>query len=74
MIRFDALEMDWLITSSLIDLILSIAFCSELWWARRKLAARSGLMREVVTRLIVCFVHLCFSNEKIGYEADENWY
>ncbi|KAK4688313.1 hypothetical protein P7C73_g1808, partial [Tremellales sp. Uapishka_1] len=47
----------WFATSSAVDIVLSVALCTELWWARRKLAATHGRMREVVTRLILITFH-----------------
>ena len=52
-IRFQRAEVLWLTTSSFVDVVLSMALCLELWWARKKLATSGGAMQKVVTRLIV---------------------
>jgi hypothetical protein len=46
-------DMVWLSTSSAIDVVLSIVLSLELWWARRKLAAKGGLMAKVTWQLLV---------------------
>ena len=50
--RFQESELGWLVTSAGVDVILSLVLTIELWWARRQLA-QNGVMREVVTRLMV---------------------
>jgi hypothetical protein len=46
-------DMIWLSTSSAVDLILSMVLSFELWWARRKLAAKGGMMAKVTWQLLV---------------------
>jgi len=46
-------DMVWLSTSSAVDVVLSIVLSLELWWARRKLAAKGGLMAKVTWQLLV---------------------
>ncbi|RXK40708.1 hypothetical protein M231_01960 [Tremella mesenterica] len=55
--EFDTSEMITLAVSTAVDMLLSTALCCELWWARRKLAPQGGLMREVVTRVILITLH-----------------
>jgi hypothetical protein len=49
-------DLIWLSTSSAVDLILSIVLSLELWWARRKLAARGGIMAKVTWQLLASFL------------------
>lgn len=69
------MELNWLISSGLVDVILSFALCAELWWARHKLAAKGGLMREVVTRLIVSLPHRSLEDKglKVGVVDYASW-
>lgn len=47
-------DLIWLSTSSAVDLVLSMVLSLELWWARRKLAAKGGIMAKVTWQLLVC--------------------
>ena len=55
--RFRQTELIYLSVSSAVDVTLSAALCSEMWWARKKLAPERGMMREVVTRVMVRLLH-----------------
>jgi len=46
-------DLVWLATSSAVDLVLSMVLSLELWWARRKLAAKGGMMAKVTWQLLV---------------------
>ena len=46
-------DLVWLATSSAVDLVLSLVLSVELWWARRKLAAKGGMMAKVTWQLLV---------------------
>ena len=48
-------DLIWLSTSSAVDLVLSMVLSLELWWARRKLAAKGGIMAKVTWQLLVSF-------------------
>jgi hypothetical protein len=48
-------DLVWLATSSAVDLVLSMVLSLELWWARRKLAAKGGMMAKVTWQLLVRF-------------------
>nr|ODO02147.1 hypothetical protein L204_00874 [Cryptococcus depauperatus CBS 7855] len=50
---FTTAQLVWLSTSTAVDLVLSVVLCGELWWARRKLSMQGGVMRVIVTRLIL---------------------
>lgn len=53
--RFAKRMSAWLWTAMAVDIVLSSALCTELWWARKKLSIRGGSMHEIVTRMIVSF-------------------
>jgi len=50
-------DLVWLATSSAVDLVLSMVLSLELWWARRKLAAKGGMMAKVTWQLLVRLLH-----------------
>ncbi|WVQ94087.1 hypothetical protein IAU59_001165 [Kwoniella sp. CBS 9459] len=54
---FSVVEQIWLGGSTAVDLLLSLVLCIELWWARQKLGMKGGVMREIVTRLILVTCH-----------------
>ncbi|OCF34936.1 hypothetical protein I316_03483 [Kwoniella heveanensis BCC8398] len=54
---FTVVEQIWLGGSTAVDLLLSLVLCVELWWARQKLGMKGGVMREIVTRLILVTCH-----------------
>lgn len=45
-------DLIWLATSSGVDIVLSMVLSFELWWARRKLAARGGVLAKVTWQLL----------------------
>jgi hypothetical protein len=51
-------DLVWLATSSAVDLVLSMVLSLELWWARRKLAAKGGMMAKVTWQLLVRLSYL----------------
>ncbi|WWC97400.1 hypothetical protein V866_004279 [Kwoniella sp. B9012] len=54
---FAKAESIWLATSTAVDTLLSLVLSIELWWARQKLGMQGGVMREIVTRLILVTCH-----------------
>nr|XP_018266323.1 uncharacterized protein I303_00298 [Kwoniella dejecticola CBS 10117]OBR88481.1 hypothetical protein I303_00298 [Kwoniella dejecticola CBS 10117] len=50
---FAKAEQTWLATSAGVDTVLALVLSIELWWARQKLGMQGGVMREIVTRLIL---------------------
>ncbi|KAK6904868.1 hypothetical protein I203_105687 [Kwoniella mangroviensis CBS 8507] len=54
---FAKAESVWLATSTAVDTLLSLVLSIELWWARQKLGMQGGVMREIVTRLILVTCH-----------------
>jgi hypothetical protein len=46
-------DLVWLSTSAAVDIVLSLVLSLELWWARRKLAVKGGLMAKVINQLMV---------------------
>ncbi|WVW81444.1 hypothetical protein I302_103438 [Kwoniella bestiolae CBS 10118] len=54
---FARAEQLWLAISTAVDMTLSAVLSVELWWARQKLGMQGGVMREIVTRLILVTCH-----------------
>ncbi|WVQ76918.1 hypothetical protein IAR50_006597 [Cryptococcus sp. DSM 104548] len=50
---FRTVETVWLGTSTGVDGCVSGVLCLELWWARGKLGMEGGVMRKVISRLIL---------------------